>query len=300
MRLIGMLSDEKVSQRFSDYLYSQGIETQIDPKADGDWEIWVLDDDDLAEAESLLADFQNHPEDSVFIKGARIGVGKKQQDKKAQAAKRYRTIDSSRAFYRGPATMGVVTLTLMALSIGITVITRLGKVEPIVLKLTITEYEVQGNRIRWDGSLPEIRRGQVWRLITPIFLHFHILHILFNMLWLRDLGSTLEARGGSRWFLFLVLILAVSSNMGEFIWRAPNFGGMSGVVYGLLGYMWIQGRLNPSSGLALRPQIVVMMLIWLALGLTGQMGMANGAHVVGLLTGMACGAITATWTRRRR
>ena len=112
--------------------------------------------------------------------------------------------------------------------------------------------------IQWDPGLPEVRRGQVWRLFTPMFLHFDILHILFNMLWLRDLGSMIEARKTSWLLLLLVLVIAGTSNVAQYLVSGPAFGGMSGVVYGLLGYIWMQGRFNPASRLSLQPQTVTV------------------------------------------
>jgi GlpG protein len=69
---------------------------------------------------------------------------------------------------------------------------------------------------------------------------------------------------------------------------------MSGVDYGLLGFLWIRGKYDPRAGFELNPGSVKMMLIWLVLCYTGLMGsIANMAHTVGLLTGMAWGYYTA-------
>jgi GlpG protein len=143
----------------------------------------------------------------------------------------------------------------------------------------------------WDPSLPEIRHGEIWRLFTPILIHFSILHILFNMLWLRDLGSMIEARQSSVLLALLVLVIAAGSNLAQvYIGKAPNFGGMSGVVYGLLGYVWIRGRFDPGSGLFVHQTTVTMMLIWLVACFSGILGpIANTAHVVGLLMGSIWG-----------
>jgi GlpG protein len=133
-------------------------------------------------------------------------------------------------------------------------------------------------------------QGQVWRLITPIFIHFGVIHILFNMLWLFDLGGVIERMQGSRRLGVLVGITGVVGNMAQFWWSGPDFGGMSGVIYGLLGYVWIQGRINPRAGLILHQQIAIMMLAWFVLCWTGLIGsVANMAHTMGLVSGLILG-----------
>jgi GlpG protein len=133
-----------------------------------------------------------------------------------------------------------------------------------------------------------------------MFIHFSILHIFFNMLWLRDLGSIVEGYDGRRKFLVLLFLTAALSNLAQFMIRIPGFptlsggtpwfGGMSGVVYGLFGYIWMRGKFDPRSGLHLHKEIVIQMLVWLVLCFTGVIGaIANMAHLFGLLTGMAVG-----------
>ena len=133
--------------------------------------------------------------------------------------------------------------------------------------------------------------GQVWRLITPIFIHFGPLHLLFNMLWLRDLGAMIEIRQGMLKLALLVVVLGVASNLGQYAIGGPYFGGMSGVLYGLFGYIWLRGHCDPASGLALSSTIVWMMMIWFFLCLFGIIeNVANGTHVVGLVLGVLWGA----------
>ena len=141
------------------------------------------------------------------------------------------------------------------------------------------------------GFLPEVRQGEVWRLITPIFIHMSIVHLLFNMLWLKDLGSMIEARKGTWTLLLLVLVIGVCSNLGQDLLSGPDFGGMSGVLYGLFGFIWMRGKFDPASGLRLNQANVVMMVGWFFLCLFGIIpNVANGAHGVGLVMGMIWGA----------
>jgi GlpG protein len=136
-----------------------------------------------------------------------------------------------------------------------------------------------------------IARGQVWRVVTPIFIHYGPLHLIFNMFWLLDLGAMIETRRGSLFLLLLVLITAAVSNVAQYYlgdWgvRNPAFGGMSGVNYALFGYAWLKGKFQPHLGVGVSPQTVTIMLFWLVLCMTGLVGaVANVAHLVGLLGG---------------
>jgi len=107
-------------------------------------------------------------------------------------------------------------------------------------------------------------------------------------MWLRDLGSMFEARLSSRYFAAFVLITGVLSNLLEYaVTKHVIFGGMSGVVYGLIGYVWIRGRLDPGAGLFLDKQSVVLALVWFVLCFTGLLGpIANYAHFGGLAVGV--------------
>jgi GlpG protein len=134
-----------------------------------------------------------------------------------------------------------------------------------------------------------LRTGQVWRVITPIFLHWSILHLVFNMFWMRDLGAMIETQRGTLRLLGIVLASALISNTAQYFWDGPRFGGMSGVVYALFGYIWVKQRFEPHLGMGLSQQTVWIMVAWLVLAMTGIVGsnIANTAHVVGLVVGAA-------------
>lgn len=174
-----------------------------------------------------------------------------------------------------------VTATLIAFSIFVALISKLGRDFHFLHFLFISEYR-QG--------LPEIFSGQIWRLFTPIIIHFGIMHIAFNLLWLYQLGSAIEQRQSSQRMIILVIVIALLSNLSQFFWSGPIFGGMSGVVYGLLGYVWAQGKFNIRSGLHLDKNITVMMLIWFIVCWSGLVGnIANMAHTIGLVCGVLLG-----------
>jgi GlpG protein len=163
-----------------------------------------------------------------------------------------------------------------------------------------------------------ILHGEFWRLVTPIFLHFGIWHLLFDMYLLYYLGGAIESRRGAIRYLSLVLVLAVLSNLAQYFFGrpvmdgsaiklvpSPYFGGMSGVDYGLFGYIWMKARFQPELGLRIDPSTVTLMMAWLILCMTPFAdiiiggGAANGAHVGGLLAGMVIGYIPTVWREDR-
>ncbi len=294
MRPIGRLPEESQGERFGDFLYSEGIENQVDQTLQGEWEVWVLDDENVERAQALFHEFVEHPDDSRFTKAARAIAGRRQQDQQAQVGKRNRMIDARTIFYAPPVPIGILTIILIVISIAITLLADFGKNNQYVQPFSITQYAVRGYVPHGEPGLPEIRHGEIWRLFTPMFLHFGFLHIFFNMLWLRDLGSMIEARKSTWMLLLLVLAIAGASNFAQYLVSGPAFGGMSGVVYGLLGYIWMQGRFDPASKLSLEPQTVLFMIAWFFLCLFDLVGnVANTVHAVGLGIGMAWGFLAA-------
>src|SRR6266478_3476198 len=295
MRLIGHLESESSARIFSDYLYAQGIENQIEFTKGEGWAIWANEEQKIESAAKLLAAFRENPSEPKYQEQARAADSLRAKRALSEAAWRKR-LRNRRHLFR-PLTgycFGPLTFVLIAISIVVFIRSRFGTdLEPIQ-SLFFSPFLIGDNYVPPDLSLPEIRHGQIWRLFTPMFIHFKALHIFFNMLWLRDLGSMIEGRQSSWHLAILSLAVAAVSNLVQFyITDYPVFGGMSGVVYGLLGYVWIRGKLDPASGLYLHRSTVIMMLIWLVACFTGWLGpIANYAHLAGLLMGMAWGWIS--------
>jgi len=147
---------------------------------------------------------------------------------------------------------------------------------------------------RWDVFLQTLAGGQWWRLFTPDFLHFSLSHLLFNGVMLWFLGSQIEVREGWPAMLGLFLVASLVSNLTQYLLTGPLFGGLSGVVYAALGYVWLAQRVG--RPFVLPPALMTVALVWLVLGLTplpqalGLGSMANGAHLGGLLAGLGWGA----------
>lgn len=306
MRMIGKLNGEERARAFGDYLYVQGIENQLEADNDGSWGVWIHEEGELERAKGLLANYQANPADPKFQSTGRTANDLREQKRKEQLQYEKR-LKQRRHLFR-PLTsygFGPLTFVLICACVAVALMSKFGGNLNTLAPLFITEtYVPSAYGFKGLGELltrlanirellPEIFHGQIWRLFTPIFIHFGFLHVFFNMLWLRDLGSMVEGRQSS-WLLFiLVLVFAAISNLGQFLFYGPLFGGMSGVVYALVGYIWIRGKYDPGSGLYLHPTTVTMMIIWFFVCLIGIMGpVANVAHAAGLLAGMAWGYLS--------
>jgi len=126
-----------------------------------------------------------------------------------------------------------------------------------------------------------------FRLIGPAFFHFTWLHIIFNTMWWWQLAGSIERILGKMMLINLLLISAIISNVGQYLVSGENFGGLSGVVYALVGFVWWFGHLAPNRGLLLAKPLVGFLLFWLVLGFVDLLpiNIANTAHLLGLLSG---------------
>jgi len=287
MRKIGDIAEEAEARRFADYLTAHEVEHDIEANEEGAWEVWIHDD-------------ARQPDAVAFVAAAPVAA-----TKQAAAARSRRTYErnikqAKTALAFAWLQLAPVTNLLIFLAILISLLTGFGARVAETQPFLITQYEVKGDYLRYETDLPEIRGGQIWRLITPIFVHFGFLHLFFNIMWLRDLGTAIERNSGRRTIVALTLAIALLSNLAQFAASGPNFGGLSGVVYGLLGYAWLRGKYDLTSGLFVPPRMAALMGIWFLVCLSGAVGpIANIAHGVGLVMGLAWGYVTARWQQHR-
>ena len=285
MRSVGELEGRELAERFSGYLQSLQIAHETLDKS-GKWEFWVVSEDDVVRAAQELAAFIRNPDEARFrVTPKAIGI--RPEAASAPSVTAAPAVPPRRGWF-GARELEPLTMALIGISIAVAVFSNLGQ------NPEIQQYLACDLRL--------VARGQVWRLLTPIFLHFGFLHILFNMMWLHHLGRMIERVKSTAFLLLLVAVTAVLSNTVQAVLSGPSFGGMSGVVYGLFGYVWMKSRYEPFDGLLLDDMSIFMMIGWFVLGFTGSVGpIANWCHGVGLLVGVVFGiAPTVLQALRRR
>lgn len=310
MRSIGQLPTISDAHSFNDFLSREGIEGRVESNSDGTYEVWILDDELIVQAAEHLAVFRTRPSDSRFSKkpgSADRTPTSVSLPAAGNGAKRIRqrseVIRNLEPYGVGP----MATLILVACAL-VFVLTDHGENREAVHQFTISARSFQ-----WGDWLPEVRAGEVWRLVTPMLLHFGWIHLLCNALMILSLGSLLEARLGSFYLLSFVLVTSVFPNLAQYIITGSElFGGISGVAFGLAGYAWIRGRQDPFSGIEMPSQNVTMLLIYFVwcwmeqfqlLGSDSILGtgtrVANVVHTAGLIIGCAWGWCDA-WRARSR
>jgi GlpG protein len=311
MRQAGTIPTEAEAIRFVDYLFAQGIPAKAEAGSAG-WAVWVRDEEHVTKAIAELDVFLDNPSDSKYAVAHREAKVRRDQIARREDEVRRNFVDMSRRWDGrgiGPAR---VTMALVVLSLVVAFITRLGgsfggadpTAERAINLLSFTDYEMQARHEAagqlWD-PLDPIRHGQVWRLVTPIFLHFSLMHLLFNMYMFYQFGLLVEGRRGPVRFSLLVLAIAVISNFGQYYFGGPTFGGMSGVLYGLFGYAWMKSRFEPQAEIFVHPNTVVILMAWFVLCAVGLIGnIANWAHGAGLAAGMVIGIAPYLWRRTAR
>lgn len=323
MRLIGTLASQDDALTFSDYLITINMPAHIEQGRDGSWQVWIERDDDQEQSQLQLRAFLANPNDpkyaDVSSKASRI-----RKEAYAQAQKRRRNYKDVRTSWSGvPRFATTFTTILVGLCIAIFLLqrTKLGpevedklffftpiksamshfdgsrEIDPDEFSKAIAEAEAKARAFSVADAFSLVAHGQVWRLITPAFMHGGMLHLVFNCYYVLLFGAAIESLKGPRIFVALVLVSAIISNCGQAFWQAvtPNGGyaaflGLSGINYALFGYVWMRGKVAPGERLGASQQTVGFMLAWLLLCMTGMMGpIANAAHLIGLLVGVIFG-----------
>ena len=179
---------------------------------------------------------------------------------------------------------------------------KLNLIEPIFFN----KFLISFNQIQfYDFQTTYLLSNEWWRLVTPMFIHFSPTHLIFNSLWIYILGKEIEQLDGKIIFIFLILFTSISSNYLQYSFSGPSlFGGLSGVVYGLLGYCFVSETFLRINKFSFPPAIYIFMFVWLLIGFTGFLDLlgfgkiANFAHLGGLLSGILSGYIFSMYNKK--
>jgi GlpG protein len=319
MRLLGTLPQETQARRLADYLLTLDISTHVTQEGSG-WEVWVRDDDHVPRAKQEWEPFLANPDDPRFQQAQRAAQDIKRQEEAAEAQFRRNQRRASELLGGPRLTKTPLTIGIFVFCVLVAILSGLGQLDsPITQAFTFAKYRLIEENLVVDEGLNGIWEGELWRIWTPIFLHLGWIHLILNMMALLQLSRFVESQKGTLWLVGFILFTGAISNIGQhffphvfdiYRWFAveqkdvrvfERFGGMSGVLFALFGYLWMKHRFDPESGIYLDRQNVYFMMIWLVLCMTGYLGsIANTAHVVGLLAGMGVGVSRWAWRRLRR
>lgn len=250
---------------FADYCTSQGLTVQL--QLEGELTLLLADSAQLPQVEALLTEFIREPDHPRYQAAAW---------QQSQSVKLEPTINlrPELAWRRLPVTL-------------------------LLIVLTLAVYFWQQIDFRQAAqSLMLTEQAEIWRWVTPVLLHFSLTHLVFNLAWWGLLGAKVERYRSSSFLLQLAISSAVISNGLQLALAGPNFGGLSGVVYALVGYCYLSDLLSGRQRYQLGHGLFGFMLLWLLLGFLDVLwvNMANWAH----LGGLGCGLLWAWLSRDRR
>ncbi len=321
MRQLSHFPEQEPAETLAAALYVEGIANRLDEWKDGGFVVWVFDEQRMEEAKALLRLFEEDPSDERF-RGARSRAASLRKAARREEGRRPKPVDASRRWRDGThVDPGFVTILLIGASSALFLFTFPGVDESIGTSRETILSLIWFDTGRGSGWFHDIRAGELWRLVTPIFAHeapdfsrgvggglLGMAHFLFNMYFLRDFGFRIEARQGAWFMLALVATAAVLSNTLQYLVSGGAFLGMSGVVFGCFGYLWIRGWVDPGGVIELSSSTITLLLVWFAIGFVGSSALwgsaglhiANGAHAGGLVVGAGVGFVLGKRSRRRR
>lgn len=160
----------------------------------------------------------------------------------------------------------------------------------IVMYIVMTLFggtENIANLVRFGAKYsPYIINGQYWRLITPMFIHIGLQHLLINMITLYFLGTLLENIFGKTRFLIIYLVSGICGNIASFAFNFSSISaGASTALFGMFGSFLMLGesfRRNPYLQTMSR-QFFLLVILNIFFGMFGNSDLAG--HLGGLVSG---------------
>lgn len=253
---------------FADYLNSVGIKAQAIRKDSGHYVICVAWPDDVAKAKQELVGYIDSPYSSKYVQ-ASWNRGHTEKPRTEVKAK------SFALFAWDPLALTSLLELACVLVFGWMFFNE----NAAISWLSFTHYTPLSSPLDY------------YRLLTPVLLHFGIIHLAFNLVMWEAFARPVENYLGKQKLFALFISIALLSNVLQYAFIDGNsvFGGMSGVVYGLIGYVaLLSRRADLPEPLRIPPGLLTVSLIFIALGFLFS-GIANFCHLAGLAVGLGWG-----------
>lgn len=155
----------------------------------------------------------------------------------------------------------------------------------------------------WATDVELWRGMKLWTLFTSMFAHADLLHLGFNCYWCWRLGGEIERELPRLHFLILIVGSTIGGSLAELATSGQTGIGMSGMIYGLFGFMLVTQNQHPVFRRTLDAGTIRLLTGWLlvcfALDASGIMPVANFAHLGGLITGLLAGLASHEGPRRK-
>jgi len=326
MRLIGSLPSESEADSLTAYLLTQSIECHVESDGKDGFDVWVKDEDGFEQAKSEFARFREDPKAEKYRQA--VSEAKKIQQAAVTRQRQYQKNVRSGPVEKGLFEAAPLTMVLVLICIVVAVLSNFGAKDQynraVARSLQFVSVDAPSDELvatynsnpnSMDVRLASIYRGELWRLVSPIFYHYGPFHIVFNMMWLVYFGRMIENRYGTLTMAMIVVFSAIVSNLlqccvpfevGGCVPRhATNLlitqlGGMSGVNYALFGFIWFRMLYDPHSRLQLSQMTIIIMIGYLfycmmspqigsLMGGSEGGSVANWAHGGGMVMGMLLG-----------
>ncbi|WP_159567025.1 rhomboid family intramembrane serine protease GlpG [Budvicia diplopodorum] len=263
LRLIAF-SNPRMAQAFVDYMATLHIDIEVRHQ-NNQVELWLADELSEQTVRRELQQFIDNPNDPRYL-AASWEAG----SSNANIAYRREYTFASLRSQAGPLTLIIIVICVAVYGL----------------------MQLFGDDTLFDLLAYPANSGQyiqIWRWVSHAFLHFSLMHILFNLVWWWYLGGPLEKRLGTGKLLEITVLSAILSGYGQAAFSGSLFGGLSGVVYALMGYCWLSGERAPERGVYMQRSLMIFALAWLAVGYFDMFGVsvANAAHIAGLVVGLA-------------
>ncbi|MFT5525885.1 MAG: GlpG protein [Pirellulaceae bacterium] len=297
MRYIGEIENQSEATRIVAYLVATGIDAQAEENNNNGWTVWVRHEDHFDRALTEFKQYAQDPRNSKYDGHEKVAEQIRREENERRARGQKNVVEMRGKWGSGaPRGKTPVTLALIAISVIVAFMTGFGE-DPdswLIPKLLFHgegnfEHVNRGTALEKLGSIMEL---ELWRLVSPIFLHFGPMHIVMNMWVLFVLGGQFERRKGPWKYLAFVLATGIVANCFQSLvpyglGGSTFSGGMSGVMYAVFGYIWMKAWYDREDRFQISEMNIIMLVGWFFLCMTGWMGnIGNWAHGSGMVMGM--------------